>query len=430
VSVDDLQPVDLQLHLPGCELRVHVFGSAPYDLTLGVEDELLKLGAREGDGVAIGPEDNAVVFDWEPSVSAGAEMLGRRGEDHRLDALRPDEVLVRVVGAGICHTDLSSRDGALPVPLPAVLGHEGAGVVEAVGSEVTRAVPGDTVLLSFSSCGACPSCSEGRPAYCGTFLSRNFGGVRPDGSPTIAAADGSPVGGRFFGQSAFAHRALVDQRSLVPVTVSGEDELAALAPVGCGVQTGVGAVLNTLAPERGQSLAVFGAGAVGLSAVMAAALTGADPVIAVDVVASRLELARELGATHTVDATEEDPVARIVEITGGGADFAVECSGVPAVLRQAVDALAVGGTAAVVGAPAFGVEVSLDVNNLLQGRTVHGVIEGDSNPDTFVPYLVDLHRKGLLPFDRMVRFYEPGRINEAAADAESGKVLKPVLRFT
>ncbi|WP_306368737.1 NAD(P)-dependent alcohol dehydrogenase [Nocardiopsis sp. CC223A] len=349
--------------------------------------------------------------------------------DVRLDEPRPDEVLVRVVGVGICHTDLSSRDGGLPVPLPAVLGHEGAGVVEAVGGGVTRTRPGDTVLLSFSSCGECPSCAAETPAYCATFLPRNFSGVRSDGSASITAADGSPIGGRFFGQSAFAHRALVDERSVVPVTVSDEDELAALAPLGCGVQTGAGAVLNTLSPEEGRSVAVFGAGAVGLSAVMAAALTGANPVIAVDVVPSRLELALELGATHTVDAAEEDPVAAISKITGGGADFTVECSGVPAVLRQSVDCLAVSGTVAVVGAPAFGTEVSLDVNDLLQGRTVRGVIEGDSDPDTFVPHLVDLHRQGRLPFDRMVRFYAPEQINEAAADAESGRVLKPVLRF-
>ncbi|MFI6575768.1 NAD(P)-dependent alcohol dehydrogenase [Nocardiopsis sp. NPDC050513] len=347
----------------------------------------------------------------------------------RLDAPRPDEVLVRVVAAGICHTDLTSRDGGLPVPLPAVLGHEGAGVVEAVGADVTRAGPGDTVLLSFSSCGECANCGAGRPAYCAAFLPRNFSGRRPDGTTPITQADGEPVGGRFFGQSSFAYRAVVDQRCVVPVRVRDEDELAALAPVGCGVQTGAGTVLNVLRPEKGQSLAVFGAGAVGLSAVMAAALTGAHPIVAVDVVPSRLELALELGATHTVNAAEDDPVARIAELTGGGADTAVESSGVPAVLRQAVDALAVAGSVAVVGAPSMGSEAALDVNDLLQGRTVRGVIEGDSDLDTFVPRLVELHRQGRLPFDRMVRTYPPERINEAAADAEAGRVLKPVLRF-
>ncbi|MFD3588144.1 NAD(P)-dependent alcohol dehydrogenase [Streptomyces sp. NPDC058683] len=351
-------------------------------------------------------------------------------EEVRLQDPRPDEVLVRIVAAGICHTDLAVRDEKLHTPLPAVLGHEGAGVVEAVGSDVTRVGAGDKVLLSFSSCGRCGACEHGHPGYCDTFIARNFAGARPDGSTPIHGVDGTPLGGRFFGQSSFAHHAVVDERSVVPVEAADEDELALLAPIGCGIQTGAGAVLNELRPGPGDTVAVFGAGAVGLSAVMAAALTSAARVIAVDIVPSRLDLARELGATDVVNGKEEDVAARLTEITAGrGVTHALESSGVPALLRQATDSLAVRGTVAVVGAPPVATDGTFDVNFLLNGRVVRGVTEGDSDLLGFVPSLVGLYRAGRLPFDRMIRFYPPDRINDAAADAARGKVVKPVLRI-
>ncbi|MFD4511140.1 NAD(P)-dependent alcohol dehydrogenase [Streptomyces sp. NPDC058457] len=351
-------------------------------------------------------------------------------EEVRLQDPRPDEVLVRIVAAGICHTDLAVRDEKLHTPLPAVLGHEGAGVVEAVGADVTRVGAGDKVLLSFSSCGRCGACEHGHPGYCDTFIARNFAGARPDGSTPVHGVDGTPLGGRFFGQSSFAHHAVVDERSVVPVEAADEDELALLAPIGCGIQTGAGAVLNELRPGPGDTVAVFGAGAVGLSAVMAAALTSAAHVIAVDIVPSRLDLARELGATDVVNGKEEDVAARLTEITAGrGVTHALETSGVPALLRQATDSLAVRGTVAVVGAPPVGTDGTFDVNFLLNGRVVRGVTEGDSDLLGFVPSLVGLHRAGRLPFDRMIRFYPPDRINDAAADAAGGEVVKPVLRF-
>lgn len=351
-------------------------------------------------------------------------------EDVRLEEPRSDEVLVRVVGAGICHTDLATRDGLLHTPLPAVLGHEGSGVVEAVGEEVTDVAPGDKVLLSFSSCGHCSACTHGHPAYCASLLGLNFDGARPDGSTPIRSANGEALGGRFFGQSSFATHCVAHARSVVRVEAADEDELALLAPVGCGVQTGAGAVLNELAPGTGDTVAIFGAGAVGMSGVMGAALTPAENVIAVDIVPSRLELARELGATHVINGREEDTAARLAEITGGrGLTHALESSGVAALLRQATDALAVGGTVAVVGAPPVGTDASFDVNFLLNGRSIKGVTEGDSDVVDFIPELVRLHRAGRLPFDKMVRTYRPEQINEAAADAAEGRVLKPVLRF-
>lgn len=351
-------------------------------------------------------------------------------ESVRLEDPRPDEVLVRVVGVGICHTDLASRDEQLHTPLPAVLGHEGAGVVEAAGELVTGVTIGDTVLLSFDSCGSCVACLHGHPAYCRSFTPRNFDAARPDGTTPIRSREDSPIGGRFFGQSSFAEHCVAHERGVVPVRVDDEDELALLAPIGCGVQTGAGAVLNELSVRPGDSVAVFGVGGVGLSAVMAAALTTATRIVAVDIVDSRLEFAKEVGATDVINGAEEDVAARLEETTGGrGVDHALESSGLPALLRQAVDALSVGGTVAVVGAPPAGTDASFDVNFLLNGRGIRGVTEGDSDLTTFVPSLVELYRSGRLPFDRMIRTYPPERINEAAADTVSGEVLKPVLRF-
>jgi aryl-alcohol dehydrogenase len=344
-----------------------------------------------------------------------------------LDAPRPDEVVVRLVAAGLCHTDLSVRAGKLPSPFPVVLGHEGAGVVEEVGYRVTSVVPGDKVLLSFTSCGACGNCLAGHPAYCAGFLPLNFGGARADGTGTINGADGR-VAGHFFGQSSFATYALADERSLVKVAPDAPLDL--LAPLGCGIQTGAGTVLNVLRPEIGSTLAVFGVGAVGLAAVMAAALGGPSRIVAVDVVPERLELARELGATDVVDARGPDVAAALRELTGGaGVDYAVEASGNVAALRAAIDALALRGTCAIVGAPAFGTTVPVDVNGLLGGKRIVGVTEGDADPRRFVPLLADLVSRGALPLDKLVRRYPFVDIEKAVLATERGEVVKAVLTF-
>lgn len=341
---------------------------------------------------------------------------------------RPDEVLVRMVAAGVCHTDLGVAMGALPFPLPGVLGHEGAGVVEAVGSSVTRVVPGDQVLLSFTSCGRCGGCRGGHPAYCDAWLPLNLlGGARADGSPTISRG-GEVLGGHFFGQSSFARHALVDERSLVKVVADAPLEL--LAPLGCGVQTGAGAIWNVLKPAPGACVVVTGAGAVGLSAVMAATLTPATRVIAVDRVPDRLELARELGATHTVDTRGADLNEAIAEITGGaGADGVVETTGNTGVAGAAIGALAAQGTAVLVGAPAFGATAAVDVNFMLPGRKVVGLTLGDSETQTLIPVLVDLVTSGRMPVGKLVRTYEFEEIQRAVGDVVSGETIKPVLRF-
>ncbi|WP_329334617.1 NAD(P)-dependent alcohol dehydrogenase [Streptomyces sp. NBC_01352] len=348
--------------------------------------------------------------------------------DVQLDEPGPHEAVVRMVAAGLCHTDLGVASGGLPFPLPGVLGHEGAGVVEAVGSDVTGVAPGDHVVLSFTSCGDCRNCRDGHPAYCATWLPMNLiGGRRADGSSTISRA-GEPLGGHFFGQSSFAERALVDERSLVKV--DADVPLESIAPLGCGVQTGVGAVWNVLKPTLGSTVVVLGAGAVGLSAVMAAALTPAATIVAVDRVAERLSLAKELGATHTVNAGETDLAEALAGITGGqGADGVVETTGNVGVLRQGVDALAARGTLVIVGAPPFGSEVALDVNGMLGGKHVVGLTLGDAETQTFIPALVKLVKEGRLPLHRLISTYPFADIDQAVRDMGAGKAIKPVLTF-
>ncbi|MFG2468588.1 NAD(P)-dependent alcohol dehydrogenase [Streptomyces canus] len=348
--------------------------------------------------------------------------------DVELDEPGPHEALVRMVATGLCHTDLGVASGGLPFPLPGVLGHEGAGVVEAVGPAVTGVAPGDHVVLSFTSCGDCRNCDGGHPAYCAGWLPLNLlGGRRADGTSTISR-DGEPLGGHFFGQSSFAERALVDERSLVKV--DQDVPLESIAPLGCGVQTGVGAVWNVLKPVTGSTIVVLGAGAVGLSAVMAAALTPATTIVAVDRFSERLTLARELGATHTVNATEEDLGEVLAALTGGqGADGIVETTGNVDVLRQGVDALGARGTVVVVGAPPFGTEVSLDVNGLLGGKRVVGLTLGDAETQSFIPALVRLVKEGRLPLHRLISTYPFADIDQAVRDMRAGKAIKPVLTF-
>ena len=348
-------------------------------------------------------------------------------EEVEIGRLRPDELLVRVVAVGMCHTDLSVRSQATPFPLPGVLGHEGAGVVDQVGAQVSDFRVGDKVVLSFDSCGTCPPCQAGKVVYCQHWIPLNLlGGSRLDGSATLTRASGD-LHGHFFGQSSFATHALVSARSAVQV--DDDLNLSQLAPLGCSVQTGAGAVLNVACPEPGSTIVVFGAGAVGLVAVMAAMLTPAARVIAVDVNVARLNLASELGATDTVNPADGDPVSALLELTGGlGAEYAVETSGRLPVLDQAISSLTSAGTCVVVGAPPLGSQIPVDVPNLLgRGIRLVGTNQGDSNPRQFIPRLIELHRQGRLPFDRLIRSYPFDQINVAAHDAAEGRSIKPVM---
>ncbi|WBW61024.1 NAD(P)-dependent alcohol dehydrogenase [Klebsiella electrica] len=342
-----------------------------------------------------------------------------------IDEPRAYEILVRVVATGVCHTDLVARDRQLPVPFPVVLGHEGAGIVEKTGSAVSKVAPGDPVVMTFASCGHCPSCLDHAAAYCHQFFPRNFFAVHPDGSTTLSAA-GEKIHGNFFGQSSFATFAICDERNIVKVPADVPLEL--LGPLACGIQTGAGSILNVLRPQAGERIAVFGVGSVGLSAIMACRLVGAGTIIAVDRHDSRLALARELGATHTINGGDKDADEEIRAITGYGVDYALDTTGNALVVRQAVESLAPRGVCGIVGAS--NQEVTLDLTRLMSaGRSVRGIVEGESTPDVLIPRLIDLYRQGRFPFDKLVTFYPFEQINQAIHDSERGVTVKAIVRM-
>ncbi|MEW6444262.1 MAG: NAD(P)-dependent alcohol dehydrogenase [bacterium] len=350
-----------------------------------------------------------------------AAVLRSRGgplqiESLELEGPRDDEVLVRIVASGICHTDLLFVDDWDEADDPVVLGHEGAGIVERTGRRVKSVGPGDPVVLSYQSCGRCVPCRAGRPADCDRFYEANFGFNRLDGSNALRR---SGVRGHFFGQSSFATHVLATERNLVKV--ADDLPLELLAPLGCGLQTGAGTVMSSLAVPKGASIVVFGTGAVGLAAVMAARIVGATPIIGVDIVPGRLALARELGAGHAIDNRREDVAARIAQITGSGVDYVVETTGSPEMHRLAIDVLNPHGTVALLTGESGAA--------LPQGRRTLGIREGDAVPQRFIPDLIGLYRAGEFPFDRLVKLYDFGDINRAMADARRGDTVKPVLRI-
>lgn len=337
--------------------------------------------------------------------------------------LRDDEVLVRVVGVGVCHTDMIGRDQLYPVRFPAVFGHEGSGVVEKIGARVTKLQPGDHVVMSYRACGHCPACKAGDPTHCANIFGCNFAGVRGDGSATVHQ-HGIPIFANFFNQSSFAAYALASEANTVKVPKDVPLEL--LGPLGCGILTGAGAVINALRPGAGSSIAIFGCGSVGLAAVMAAAAVGCTTIVAVEPNAERRRIALELGASHTLDPSQVNVVEEAQKL--GGMDFSLECTAIPAVFRQAVDSLKVPGVCGLVGAAPLGTEVTLDMNSIMFGRTVMGIIEGQAVPDNFIPKLIDLYRSGRLPLEKIVKFYSLDEINQAVSDSESGRVVKAILR--
>jgi aryl-alcohol dehydrogenase len=349
-------------------------------------------------------------------------------EEFDLDDPREDEILVRVEAVGVCHTDDNARRGRLPVVFPIILGHEGAGTVERTGTAVTRVRPGDRLLFTPDYCGRCEQCVLGFTPYCDQVIPVTFIGTRPDGSPR-AHQDNRPVRASFFGQSSFATHSLVTERNIVPVPADAP--LHYLAGLTCGVQTGAGAILNAMPVGPGRRVAIWGTGAVGLAAVMAAAASGADEILAVDRVGHRLKLALELGATHAIETTGTelaDVTAQIIDATRGGVDVALDTTGSPAVIMAAVESLATHGTASVItssGAPVTVPPGAL----LLKGRSLRGSMGGHINPTVFIPRLLDLHGQGRFPVDKLVRNYPFAEVGTAIADSLSGATIKPVLTF-
>jgi aryl-alcohol dehydrogenase len=334
----------------------------------------------------------------------------------------PGQVLVRIVGAGMCHTDVLPRAPGSLSPPPIITGHEGSGVVESVGEGVDHVAVGDHVVLSFDSCGDCGNCGRGQSAYCDTFLVRNLLGRHLDGSTGVTDAKGEQVASRWFGQSSFATHAIATARNVVPVDKSLPLEL--LGPLGCGIQTGAGSILCALDVQPGTSVAVFGSGAVGLAAVMAAKVAGASTIIAVDLHAHRLALAEDLGATHVFDGAADDLVPEIQAVTGGGADYAFDTTGVPAVILNALASLRMTGKCGLVGIQTG--DLVLDSLAII-GKTVYGILEGGAVPQEFIPRMIALWQEGRFPFDRLVQTFPLSAINEAEQASLSGKVIKPVL---
>ncbi len=345
-------------------------------------------------------------------------------EDVEIDEPRSYEIVVRIKACGICHSDIAVRDGLMAPHFPRVLGHEGAGIVEKVGKKVTAVRPGDKVLLSFCSCGKCANCRKDRPAHCIQFDALNFGWTRVDGSSTIWDAQGFPVGGNFFGQSSFAYHALTHERNAIAVHVS-EEELTLFAPLGCGIQAGAGTVLNELRTQEGESIIVFGAGSVGLAAVMAAHLIKAHPIIVVDTVSSRLELAMELGA-HLVINSRREKLTECLKPLVDSVDHVVDTTGSSLIINQAMRLLSAQGKISLLAISSDDGEIS---TSLGPHQTVIDSIAGDSHPQQFLPFLINCYKKGLFPFDKLIRHYPAQTINQAVRDSLKGVTIKPVLLF-
>lgn len=377
--------------------------------------------------MVISEMETPVLTQVQLPAQVEAAVIRGTSEDFRLEKLElsplgPLDVLVKIAGVGVCHTDLVLR-GPVGQPLrPIVLGHEGSGVVAAVGSQVSKVAVGDPVVLSYDSCGGCGNCRSGRPYFCATWADRNngLGSTRPHA--TLADAEGQRVNNTWFGQSSFADHCVASQNNVVKV--AADLPLEILGPLGCGFQTGAGAVVNVLQVRPGQSLAVFGAGAVGLAAVMAARISGAAEVIAVDLVAERRELALSVGATHAIDGAAPDLLDQLQHITSGGADHTFDTTGRSAVIANAIDALAQGGTCALA---AFDDELRLAAQAIVFGRRLTGVLEGNAVPDVFVPQMIKWWQAGLFPFDKLIERFPLRDINQAAEASTTGRVVKPVL---
>lgn len=359
-----------------------------------------------------------------------AAVVNGINEDYKLEELTlgeiyPDEVVVKMVATGICHSDEALRVGDAAFPMPGVLGHEGAGIIEKVGAAVKDFNVGDQVIMAYNYCGTCPSCRTGHPSSCNQWTSLNFAGTRPDGSHTFFKADGTPVS-NFFAQSSFATYTITNANNLIKI--DPEEDLRLIGPLGCGLLTGFGTVINGLKPKTSSAIAVFGTGAVGLGVLMSAKIEGCSTIIAIDIHDSRLEIARELGATHTINSRTENLTERITEIRGDlGVDYSVDTTGISAVMKSSIEVLGIGGITAPIAVTPNSIEFNTFTDLVLSNRKLIGILMGDAVPQIAVPQLIQYHKEGKFPFDKLVKFYKFNEINQAAADSNSGQTIKPIL---
>jgi len=364
-------------------------------------------------------------------MKANAAVAYRNEEAFRfekidVEAPRDDEIIVRVAGVGLCHTDIVFKSMMADYPMPAVLGHEGSGIVEAVGKQVSKVAPGDSVLMTFRSCGCCDRCEAGHAAYCRTMPSLNYAGRRADGTSAYSR-EGVVVGSNFFGQSSFSELAVTYARNVVKI--DNDLPLAIMGPLGCGVQTGAGAVMRSLSAKPGSSILISGGGPVGLSGVMGAAICRCATIILVEPRAVRRGLAEVFGATHVLDPARTDDLAAAVRaIVPQGVDYALDTSGVPGVQKAALASLGSMGVLGLVGISPPQTPVPGEVNAIMTfGLSIKGIIEGDSDPDSFLPELIAHFKAGRLPFDRMVKTYPLSQINQAVEEQHNGICVKAVL---
>ncbi len=344
-------------------------------------------------------------------------------EDVELESPRAGEVMIELVGAGVCHSDYHYIDGHIAAShVPLVMGHEGAGIVKDICPGVTAVAPGDHIIFSMDTmCGYCRNCTEGRPTLCETY-GRSF--TMPDGT-TRFSKDGVPY---------YSFSATFSERSVVPadkvVKIRDDAPLQQVSLIACAVITGVGSVVNRAKVEAGSTVAVYGCGGVGLNVIQGSVLASASKIIGVDTVPFKLEKAEEMGATHLVNAGKEDPVERIKQITGGGADYAFEVIGFPELVRQVFESVRPGGTAVMVGVQPAGAEISVDAWDLMMDRAMIGAFHGSARPRTDFQWLVDLYMDGRLKLDELITTYRPlNEINEAFDDMNRGVTARTVLTF-
>ncbi|KAK7890532.1 hypothetical protein LTR67_007740 [Exophiala xenobiotica] len=354
-------------------------------------------------------------------------------EDVVLDKLRDKELLVDIKYSGLCHTDLVIQHGKMPIGgFPVVAGHEGAGVILELGSglESSGLKVGDRVLLGFASCMSCRGCQAGSKGACDNIALTNFGGTRGLEDTSIRRPSGEFIRGLVFGQSSFSKLAICDARVAVKYPGPVED-LSFLAPLGCGFMTGAGTVLDVLKPNSNNSIAILGLGAVGLSALMAAKSLNMADIIAIDIIESRLELAKSLGATHALNGKKyKDVEAAIREVSARGADYIVDTTGATSMINSGIRALAQQGTFAIVGTPVPGEHLSVEgMDMLIHCKKIIGVTGAYANPQELIPRLVKMYQEGSFPIDGLSKIYPPTEMDQAIDDMKSGKVIKPILAW-
>lgn len=348
-------------------------------------------------------------------------------EEVNLDPPKPYEVLVRMQAAGICHSDLHTYRGELRAMPPLVLGHEGAGIVEAVGADVTKVKPGDRILVNWlPSCNQCPACLRGQNNLCERLPGTTLQALLPDGTTRLSTTDGVKLK-HYLSASTMSEYAVVDQASAILLPDDVPFEVASI--IGCAVLTGTGAVLNTAQVPAGSSAAVIGCGGVGLSAIMGCKLAGCYPIIAVDVMESKFAFARDLGATHTINSREVDAVQALREITRLGPDYAFDSVGAVATVTQALMGVRPGGTAVVMGMHALKEDIPIPAAQLIaQNRSLLGCFAGSSKPLVDLPKLIELYRGGKLPVDKLISHRYPlDQIGQAFDELMAGQVARGVL---